>query len=262
MKKNIIVCMLLGISIAALSQETQSNFHEIGLVFSNLNSFGLRYKYGNDNCMLRITSLVLNGTNTSTSYNDYSYNEINGANISASPTNTIGTGLNLGLEKRKWIGNKSCFFYGFDWINSYTNSYSKTITPNGTTYSYTDENNQYIFLTSLYNNTSRSNSWTLSSGLGLIFGFSYKISNLFSVQAEIEPSISYKYTETTTSNTNYGVHWIGNSTTGYTPNSYITSNISQTTINKGITYGLTNSAASITILYRLEWDIQKSKQIN
>ncbi len=57
MKKVIIALMLLKLSIGAYSQEPQTNFHEIGLLFGTFttNSFGLRYKYGNDNAMLRIT---------------------------------------------------------------------------------------------------------------------------------------------------------------------------------------------------------------
>ena len=249
------IFLVLGISV--FSQDTPSNFNEAGLVFSNLNSFGIRYKYGNDNIMFRITSLVLNGTNTTTSYNNYSNNGINGADISASPSSSVGAGLNLGLEKIKWINNKSNFYYGFDWINSYTTSYSKSVTPNVSTLNYTDENNEYVYLTTLYNNTSNSNTWTLSSGIGFIFGLSYKLSDLFTLQAELEPSISYKYTETTTSATNYGVHWIGNSTTGYTPNDYISNSPSSTSINKGITYGLSNSGASITLAYKLVRNKQK-----
>jgi len=257
MKKFYVTFLFFAISIGLFSQENSHNTSEIGLVFNNLSSFGVRYKLGNDHIMFRITSLVLNGTNTSTNLSRYSYNGINQSNISSNPANTFGTGLNLGFEKRNWIGQKSYFSYGIDWINSYTKSTSNATTPNSSTFHYTDLNGNYLTMTQVYYNTSSSNIWTASSGLGIFVGFFFKINDLFSIGAELEPSISYKYTSTGSSSLGYGVHWTGNSTSGYTSDVYVNSATTQTTINKGLSYGLTNASASITIIYKFARLVQK-----
>src|ERR1035438_5147669 len=103
MRQVVIAVMFLTINISVYSQEKLNRPNEIGLVFSNLNSFGLRYKCGNDTTMFRITSLVLTGTNMSKSYNNSSNNGLVDENIPASNTNTIAPGLNFGFEQRKWI---------------------------------------------------------------------------------------------------------------------------------------------------------------
>lgn len=251
MKIIAVAFLLFILNISVFSQDSISNSknHEIGVVFSNLNSFGLRYKYGNENLKIRVTSLVFNGTNTTKNdNNDNSIYSLNGSNIS----NTLGAGLRLGLEKSICINKKSCFIYGIEWINSYSSSQTSTITPSQSFYYYTDNNNQNVNLNSIFNNSSSSNSWNLSSGFGLFVGLTYKINESFSVITEIEPSISYLYSSATTSTTTNGVNWNGNSTTGYTPTVYEVNTISQKTINKGLNYGLSNSAASITILYKLK----------
>lgn len=251
--KVIIALMFLAISASVYSEENVSNFNEIGLVFSNLNSFGLRYKFGNDNIMFRVTSLTLNGTTTSNDYSNYSVNGIADGNIPNNTTKTAGAGLNLGFEKRIWINNRFNFYYGIDWINSYTQSHSNTILPNSSIMTKNDTN-----YTAFYNNTNSSFSWTVSSGLGVICGSSYKINESFSIAAELEPTISYKYTKTTTSTTNSDIQW--STTAGVeTPNVNTYNNSSQTTINKGFTGSLTNAAASIVITYRFKCGSQKAK---
>ena len=87
----------------------------------------------------------------------------------------------------------------------------------------------------------------------------YKLSELFSISTELEPSIPYKYTKTIATSTTYNVYWIGNTTIGYTSHVYTNGNGSQTSINKGITYSLSNATASITIAYRL---FRTSKRTN
>lgn len=256
MGKAVAVLLYIAMYASVFSEENKSNVNEVGLVFSNLNSFGMRYKFGNDNAMLRVTSLVLNGTATSNGYSNYSSNGIGDTDIPVSTTNSIGAGLNLGLEKRKWIGNSFCFCYGVDWINSYTQSRSNTITPNQTEMQLA--NGTFTVYTAVYNNTSNSVAWTASSGLGVFCGLSYKMNEVFSIATELEPSISYKYTKTTTSSTNKAIHWVDNAGV-YTPNEYISSNVSQTTINKGFTGSLTNAAASIIITCSLERGSQKAK---
>ena len=129
MRHIVIAVMFLTINISVYSQEKLNRPNEIGLVFSNLNSFGLRYKCGNDTTMFRMTALVLTGTNTSNNYSNCSNNGIVDENIPASKTNAIAPGLNFGFEQRKWINNKLYFYYCLDWINSYSRSKTNTVTP-------------------------------------------------------------------------------------------------------------------------------------
>jgi hypothetical protein len=270
----VIVCCTFGIVSAqdsAMTNEDKANklretcaisqgrANEIGLIFSNLNSFGIRYKYGNDRNLFRLTSLVLNGTSTINSYSNYSADGIDDGGISNSTSNSAGAGVNIGFERRKWINDKFCLYGGLDWINSYTRTKSNTITPSQSQFTYTDSKNNFDVLSSVFNNTSNSLAWTASTGLGIAFGASYNLNELFSITTELEPSISYKYTETTTSSETYTVHWAGTASSGYTPTAYLSSNISQTAINKGFTGSLTNAAASIEISYNLKCHSPKAQ---
>ena len=258
MRHIVIAVMFLTINISVYSQEQLNRPNEIGLVFSNLNSFGLRYKCGNDTTMFRMTALVLTGTNTSKSYNNCFNNGVVDGNIPASNTNTIAPALNFGFEQRKWVNNKLYFYYGLDWINSYSHSNTNTVTPTSAV-SPPATGSTNIISTAVYNNSTSNKTWTISSGLGIVLGMTYKLSELFSISAELEPSIPYQYTKTTATSTTYNVYWIGNVNTGYTSHVYMSGNGSQTSINKGITYSLSNATASITIAYRL---FRKFKKTN
>ena len=252
MKRFLICLFLLGTGVSSFSQEKQPNFHEIGFVFSNLNSFGLRYKYGNDNTLFRITSLVINGTNSSNSFDNYSgHNTNDTSKIPSSISATLGLGVNLGIEKRIWINPKSFFLFGVESISTFSQNYTTTVTPGSTSFGYTDLSSQNITLVSFYNNSTKNDVKTVSTGLGFVFGYSYKFNDIFSIVAELEPSITYKYSKTNASSISNSVNWDGSSTVGYFP-AYTLNNTSQTTINKGITYGLTNTAVNITLVYKLK----------
>lgn len=251
MRRELFALMFLTISAGAFSQDNRPTFKEVGLIFSNLNSFGIRYKYGNDNCKLRITSLALNGTSTTNSYSNYTVNDTSGT-VPASTSNSIGAGLNLGLEKTAQISTHFSLHYGFDWVNTYTRTRSSTITPNQATYSPIAT----TVLTVVYDNTSNSTAWTAGTGIGFVGGLSYSINDIFSIGAELEPTISYKYTKTTSSSTNYSVRWSSNTnvntkTTVYTSDIYTNGHVSQTTVNKGFTGSLANTGAGIVIICKL-----------
>ena len=90
-----------------------------------------------------------------------------------------------------------------DWVNSLSWNKINTVSPNaGTQIKYTSNFTDSI-LTAVYNNLNYSTIWTVSSGLGIVFGLSFKVSESFIVSAEIEPTISYRYSKTTTSSMNY-----------------------------------------------------------
>jgi len=246
MKKFIACSFAILIFGNLFSQENPTKTKEIGLVFSSLNSFGLRYKCGNEKTLFRITALVLNGTNTTNDYSNYSYNNVSDA-VPSSSSKTLGGGLNIGIEKRKQINDKFYFFYGADLINSYNENKTTTYTPSTSSIG-VYANGTYTMRSTILNNSSDTHSWTMSSGIGILIGAAYRISNSFSIAAELLPNVSYKYTKAiTTSSSNYTT-WQGNPLNPYSYD--IISN--STIINKGITYALTNGVASITIAYRIK----------
>lgn len=86
----------------------------------------------------------------------------------------MGFGFDIGLEKRKQLGEKLNLLYGADLISS----------------------------VSLYRYTGNSNldyEW----GAGLVLGLQYIISNSFSLSAELVPSFIYEFSKNTTTANGY-----------------------------------------------------------
>ena len=261
MKKKVMFLVLSSMMICSSifaqenTQETKSTkVQEIGFVFSNLNSFGLRYKVGNENTMFRITSLVLNGTNSQTDYNSYSSNGTTSSSLPQNSSNSLGAGLNFGFEKRKAINNNLSFYYGIDVLTSYTYSKTNTSTPNYISTNYYDTTNTWKTIQSLVNNSSSNTSWTVSAGLGFVVGASYKLTNSITIGAEIETSVKYNYTKSTNSsnspeyNTNYPLY---QNNQNMTSPPVIVNNLSnQSTTTNSITYGFTNSSAAVTLAFK------------
>lgn len=242
MKKYILLYLFILCNLVTFSQENNVNQHELGLIFSNLNSFGLRYKHGSDNLYYRVTSLVISGTNTLTTNN--------AVNSTNNPSNSFGGNLNLGFEKRMWFNSFAYLYYGMDWINSYSWSLNRVINYNSTSIYYDDINGNGVSISTSYSNTTKNEIYSLSSGLGISLGTVFKINEAFSVAIEVEPTITYKFTKTTISNNSYSIDWQGSNWTGFTPYYEKYSN-STTTITRGLTYGATNASASIAIFYNL-----------
>ena len=250
MKKRIVLSItLILLSITAFAQIDTIKDREVGLVFSSLNSFGLCYKTGNENTLFRITALTSTGTNSGSNYSQFS----EGGNTDAVPsgsTNTVNAGLNFGVEKRKNLSEKFYFYCGLVLINSYTNSNSNTTTPATYTNGYFIHN-VYYGQSAIVNNTTQSNTWTFNSGLGIVAGVAYKISNSFSIGAELVPSATYSYTDAKTSANTYTVSWLLNVNAPSTLEEYDISGVNQK-ITKGISYSIVNTNAAITIAYRIK----------
>ena len=63
MKKLFFAFLILffsGMTLSFAQDQNPSRIREFGLTFSNLNSFGIRFKTGNQKTLLRFTALVLN----------------------------------------------------------------------------------------------------------------------------------------------------------------------------------------------------------
>lgn len=180
------VILLVLIPLFSMAQDAKSKIHEVGINFSNLNSFGIRYKCGNDNTLLRLTLLSVNA------YKNNSKPDSTAINASA-----IGIGFNIGFEKRKSITDKLDFYYGLDLLTSFLSSSRNNIR-------YDD----------------KTDNWTITAGPGFVLGLDFKINNAITLSAEVVPSLRYSYGETTntsnsaeTKQTNTGYNF-GLNTTG------------------------------------------------
>jgi len=183
-----LIVALLFIQYSSAAQETNSRIRELGINLSGY-TFGIRYKTGNENTLLRLTLLSLSGS--SSNYKSPSDNE--------SRSNSQGLGFNFGIEKRKHVSDNLNIYYGSDLLTSYQRSINTNDSPLHT-----------------YTNTDLS----FSPGLGLLLGFNYKISSKINISAEIMPSISYSFnksssdydgtiTKTTSTGINYGLRTNG-----------------------------------------------------
>lgn len=164
MKKLFIPLVILTmVPLSSLSQEVQSKVREIGVSFSSLNNFGIRYRSGNENTLFRLTFLSINGAS-----NSYTQNYV------SNYINSFGFGLNLGVESRKFITDKMDSYWGVDLLSSYdtqTNKYDPSF--------------------------NKSENQNLSIGMGLIIGLNYRINSNLSLSAEVIPSVRYLYNRST-----------------------------------------------------------------
>lgn len=236
------------LNMVVFAQKDTIKDREVGVAFSNLNSFGFSYKGGNENTLFRITAMSLTGASNSSNYNSYVSNAVNGT-APSSPSSSFGFGLNVGIEKRKQ-SNKFYFAYGLVLTNSYSYSNSNTTTPTPNTINYF-HNNVYIPETVIVNNNSQSTTWTISPGLGIVIGVTYKLNHSFSIGAELIPSVTYNYTETKTNSTIYNIGWITNNNEPYTVAEDAV-NTNSDKITKGINFSVINTGAAITIAYRIK----------
>lgn len=152
-------------------------------------------KSGNENYLLRLTLLSFDGSNQ---------NNKSGPNTSK--YGSMGVGFNIGFEKRKLISDNLSIYCGSDLLTSYninTNEYD--------------------------NMSQKSKTWTISTGLGVVLGFVYKINSDINISAEVLPSFNYSFGRSTL-NSN-GVDTIQK--------------------NSGFNYGLSDIGANLTLSFRL-----------
>ena len=163
MKKSpLIVFLLMIVPIYAFAQNINTGIHEFGLNLSGPHTFGIRYRSGTENTLLRLTLLSADGSNQTSK-----------ANSNSSKFGSLGIVFNIGFEKRKFISDKLGYYIGSDLLTSYTSN------------------------TNEYDNLSqKSKTWTVSGGVGLVLGFVYKINSDINVTAEVLPAIGYSYGKT------------------------------------------------------------------
>ncbi|MCX6282232.1 MAG: hypothetical protein NTU51_09755 [Bacteroidetes bacterium] len=170
MKKLLIIALIGCLISPALAQETPSlRYHEFGIIFSSLNNFGLRYKYGNEKTMLRLSVLSMNlvSSNSSTDRSSDS---------STIKQTGYGMGFRLGFDHKVPLFSSFSLLLGAEAALSYQyNHYTQTL--NGT------KSNEDI-------------QTTFSPGLSFIFGVNYILKDHLVFGAEINPTVSYVYRTT------------------------------------------------------------------
>jgi len=189
-----VVIFMVIMHFYTFAQDSNSAIHEFGLNLSGPHTFGIRYRAGSENTLLRLTLSSIEGSDQNSK-----------AASNTSKFGSAGLAFNIGFEKRRLISDKLSLYIGSDLLTSYGSN------------------------TANYDNLSqKSDTWTLSEGLGLVLGFVYRINSALDISAEVLPSISYSYGKTTTSSNG------GNS--------------SQT--NTGLNYGLGDTGANLTLSFR------------
>ena len=144
-----------------MAQETNKQ-KEIGLVFNNLDNFGLTFKIGSDKSLWRFNTLFVNGNNMDQTQDS-----------SVSKNNNMEFGFKLGKEYRKPIVKNLELRYGADLSFKY--SYSKS-----------DYNDKTV------DNDDRLNKRiTYEPGINLVLGLNYVVNDHFVIGAELLPNFSY-----------------------------------------------------------------------
>jgi len=165
--RNLLTVFLIILGFSSYTQKTK----EIGLLFSDVNSFGLTYRTGNQNALFRINTIVAQGSSIS---------EDGGSSTFDSSNNSFG--LELGKEYRSAIDDKLDLRYGLDLNFNYNKSKSESEDRN-------DSNNDTI-----------SEIETFTPGLNLFIGLNYHLNDNILFGAEVLPSINYQFGERKSTN--------------------------------------------------------------
>lgn len=173
MKKTLMILICLSMSYILLAQETVKQ-KEIGLVFMNLDNFGLTFKTGTDKSLWRFNTLFISGNNMENTTDSFVHKHSN-----------MGFGVGIGKEYRKNIVENLELRFGADL--SFTYSQSKS-----------DNDHKTIDI-----NDSLSERITYIPGVNLVFGLNYKLSGNIVIGVELLPN--FRYTTGTSTHINNDV---------------------------------------------------------
>lgn len=164
MKKSLLIFASLLIVLSSYSQDSTNTKKEkeIALSFSNLNSFGLSYRFGKPNSLWRINTLIISGSNSNKKGDGLDEGRIRS-----------GLTVKFGKEFRKSITDKVEIRYGADLSVGIA------------------KNKSDIDDKSTANNDRSYERRTYSPGINLIFGFNYLINDNLLIGAEILPDFTY-----------------------------------------------------------------------
>lgn len=160
MKKLVLSLFAFTIAILIVAQE-KPKIKEVGIVFSNLDNFGLSFKIGKEKALWRINALLISGGNSERTKDTI-----------VSKDNSFGFGIGIGREYRKTIAKNFEFRYGADLSFSYHHQKSELKFSENSTFSTTIH---YV------------------PRINFVLGFNYVIKEQFIIGAEILPYISYTF---------------------------------------------------------------------
>jgi hypothetical protein len=163
MKKSLMILLCFSMPLFLMAQESIKQ-NEIGLVFNNLNNFGLTYRTGSNKSLWRFNTLFISGD---------SRDETSDSTVIKQ--NSTGFGLRFGKEYRKDIVDNLELRFGIDL--SFTFSQSK--------YNYNDK--------TIQDEDRLDEQTTLSPGIDLVFGLNYIINDKIVIGAELLPNLSYTF---------------------------------------------------------------------
>lgn len=163
MRKSLLILLALSMSFYVMAQE-KTKQKEIGLVFRNLDNFGLTFKTGTSKSLWRYNALFMSGSKM---------DEI--ADSLERKNSGMGFNVSIGREYRKMIANKLELRYGADLSFNYSHSeYDYTYNSN---YGYDRYNKRTIY----------------QPGINFVFGFNYVINEHFVIGAELLPHFRYRF---------------------------------------------------------------------
>jgi hypothetical protein len=153
---------VLGIALSCFVF-AQEKVNEIGVVFSNLNDFGVTYRFGNEKSLWRFDAVSIYANNNTKAF--INYEELD---------NAYGFDVRVGKEFRKKLNDKISLSYGADISFGYE---------------YTVDGKDYIvFMNDVINEYRR-----FLPGINLIIGVNYDITNKLSAGAELLPGGKYYF---------------------------------------------------------------------
>lgn len=156
--KKLIIALLFLMAVAQVRAQETNRVHEVGLVFSSVDQFGIRYKVGHDNIRYRLTASSLNFKHTD-------YDDQNSMYKSATQW---GVTLSGGIEKYHPLTDDFGLYCGSDLSLGYSSLKTALVSSN-------DDFKQ--------------NYYTI--GLSGIFGARYQFSKAWSLSAELTPTLYY-----------------------------------------------------------------------
>ena len=160
MKKLALSFIILTIALTVVAQEKPKT-KEIGIVFSNLDNFGLSFKIGKEKALWRFNTMHIDG-----GYMEETIDSI------VTKSNDIGFMFSVGREYRKSIAKNLEIRYGADLSFRYQ-KYEQD---------YNDNENTRLRTRTFY-----------EPGFNLVFGFNYVIQEKLIIGAEILPYFSYTF---------------------------------------------------------------------
>lgn len=159
MKRLVITGLVVLFTLNLIAQEA-TRIKEVGLLFRNLDEFGIIYKVGDEKALWRFNAVSLGGNESKAE--DLLTSE------SKTTSNSFGFGLGFGREFRKVITNSLEFRYGLDLGYSY----------------WKDKNNVYDY-------ERKSDSKSNRFGLDFVIGLNYVVSDKLVFGAELSPGVNY-----------------------------------------------------------------------